>query len=80
MISEYKPQAPNYKLLENSRETPYRGNLRAFCEEAERRRQILISKLHFEGRQPTGTTGGPMRKQLRAVTVYTAGSATILST
>ncbi|KAH8343599.1 hypothetical protein KR067_005800 [Drosophila pandora] len=48
MISEYKPQAPNYKLLENFRETPYKGNLRAFCEEAERRRQILISKLHLE--------------------------------
>ncbi|KAH8328796.1 hypothetical protein KR067_013301 [Drosophila pandora] len=48
MISEYKPQAPNYKLLENFRETPYKGNLRAFCEEAERRRQILIFKLHLE--------------------------------
>nr|pir gag protein - fruit fly (Drosophila ananassae) transposon Tom [Drosophila ananassae]CAA80823.1 gag protein [Drosophila ananassae] len=51
MINEYKPQAPNYKLLENFRETPYKGNLRAFCEEAERRRQILISKLHLEGNQ-----------------------------
>lgn len=51
LISEFKPQTPNYKLLENFRETPYKGNLRTFCEEAERRRQLLISKLHLEGNQ-----------------------------
>jgi len=52
LVAEFKPQTPNYKLLENFRETPYKGNLRAFCEEAERRRQVLISKLHLEGNQP----------------------------
>jgi len=52
LIAEFKPQTPNYKLLENFRETPYKKNLRAFCEEAERRRQLLISKLHLEGNQP----------------------------
>nr|P20828.1 RecName: Full=Retrovirus-related Gag polyprotein from transposon 297 [Drosophila melanogaster]CAA27159.1 unnamed protein product [Drosophila melanogaster] len=51
LIAEFKIQTPNYKLLENFRETPYRGSLRAFCEEAERRRQLLISKLHLEGNQ-----------------------------
>lgn len=44
LISELEP---NYKLLENFRETPYKGNLRAFCEEAERRSQLLISKLQL---------------------------------
>jgi len=49
LIVEYKPQTPNNKLLENFRETPYKENLRAFCEEAESRRQLLIAKLHLEG-------------------------------
>jgi len=51
LIAEFKTQTPNYKLLENFRKTPYRGNQRAFCEEAERRPQLLISKLHPEGNQ-----------------------------
>jgi len=49
LIAEFKTQTPNYKLLENFRETPYKGNLRAFCGEAERQRQLIISKLHLEG-------------------------------
>jgi len=44
-----KHQTTNFG--ENFRETPYRGSLRAFCEEAERIRQLLISKLHLEGNQ-----------------------------
>jgi len=38
LVAELKPQTPNYKLRENFRETPCKGNLSAFCEEAERRR------------------------------------------
>jgi len=51
LIAEFKTQTPNYKLLESFRETPYRGNLKTFSEEGERRRQLLISKLHLEGNQ-----------------------------
>lgn len=49
LIEKYKPQTPNYKLLEIFRETHHKGNLRAFCEVAESRRQLLVSKLYFEG-------------------------------
>lgn len=48
MILYYKPQTPNHHLLEEFRNTQYRGNIRQFLEEAERRRQILMSKLELE--------------------------------
>lgn len=48
LILNYKPQAPNHQLLEEFRNTQYRGNVRHFLEEAERKRQILISKLELE--------------------------------
>lgn len=48
LILNYKPQVPNHRLLEEFRNTQFRGNIRHFLEEAERRRQILTSKLDLE--------------------------------
>lgn len=48
LILYYKPQAPNHQLLDEFRNTQYRGNIRQFLEEAERRRQVLMSKLELE--------------------------------
>lgn len=48
LILNFKPQTPNHVLLEDFRNTPYKGNVREFLEEAERRRQKLISKLELE--------------------------------
>jgi len=48
LILNYKPQTPNHQLLEEFRNTQYRGNIRHFLEEAERKRQILMSKLELE--------------------------------
>ncbi|KAH8386071.1 hypothetical protein KR093_007571, partial [Drosophila rubida] len=44
LILNYKPQTPNHQLLEDFRNTQYRGNIRQFLEEAERKRQTLTSK------------------------------------
>lgn len=43
LVLNYKPQTPNHVLLEE-----FRGNVRAFLEEAESRRQTLTSKLELE--------------------------------
>nr|P04282.1 RecName: Full=Retrovirus-related Gag polyprotein from copia-like transposable element 17.6 [Drosophila melanogaster]CAA25701.1 unnamed protein product [Drosophila melanogaster] len=48
LVLNYKPQTPNHVLLEEFRKTPFRGNVRAFLEEAESRRQTLTSKLELE--------------------------------
>lgn len=48
LILNYKPQRPNHLLLEDFRNTQFRGNVREFLEEAERRRQILTNKLDLE--------------------------------
>lgn len=48
LILNYKTQTPNHILLEEFRSTPYKGNVRSFLEEAERRRQVIISKLELE--------------------------------
>lgn len=43
LILNYKPQGPNHQLLEEFRNTQFRGNIRHFLEEAEWRRKILTS-------------------------------------
>ncbi|KAH8267068.1 hypothetical protein KR044_009174, partial [Drosophila immigrans] len=43
LILNYKPQTPNHQLLEEFRNTQYRGNIKQFLEEAENKRQILSS-------------------------------------
>lgn len=48
LILYYKPQAPSHQLLEDFRNIQYKGNIRQFLEEAEKRRQVLMSKLELE--------------------------------
>lgn len=48
LILNYKTQTKNHILLEEFRSTPFKGNVRAFLEEAEHRRQTLMSKLELE--------------------------------
>lgn len=48
LVLNYKTQTKNHTLLEEFRSTPFKGNVRAFLEEAEHRRQTLMSKLELE--------------------------------
>lgn len=48
LILNYKPQVPTHQLLEDFRNTQFRGNVRLFLEEAERKRQMLTTKLDLE--------------------------------
>lgn len=48
LILSYKPQVPNHQLLEDFRNTQFKGNVRSFLEEAESKRQLLASKLSLE--------------------------------
>lgn len=48
LILNYKTQTQNHVLLEEFRNTPFKGNVKAFLEEAEHRRQTLASKLELE--------------------------------
>lgn len=48
LIISYKPQVPNHQLLEDFRNTQFKGNVRSFLEEAEAKRQLLASKLSLE--------------------------------
>ncbi|KAH8415275.1 hypothetical protein KR222_000640, partial [Zaprionus bogoriensis] len=43
LVLNFKTQVPNHRLLEEFRNTPFRGNVKEFLEEAERRRQVLCS-------------------------------------
>lgn len=47
-ILNYKLQVPTHQLLEDFRNTQFRGNVRLFLEEAERKRQMLTTKLDLE--------------------------------
>jgi len=51
LISEFKTQTPLEELLQRLYSTPYKGNLRLFCEELEDKSSIIINKLALEGDQ-----------------------------
>jgi len=49
LIDEFKTQTPLEELLQRLYSTPYKGNLRLFCEELEDKSTIIINKLSLEG-------------------------------
>jgi len=51
LIDEFKTQTPLEELLQRLYSTPYKGNLRLFCEELEDKSTIIINKLALEGNQ-----------------------------
>jgi hypothetical protein len=51
LIVEFKTQTPLEELLRRLYCTPYKGNLRQFCEELENKSTIIINKLAWENNQ-----------------------------
>jgi len=51
LIDEFKTQTPLEELLQRLYSTPYKSNLRLFCEELEDKSTIIKNKLSLEGDQ-----------------------------
>lgn len=51
LIVEFKTQTPLEELLRRLYYTPYKGNLRQFCEQLEDKSTVIIDKLALEGDQ-----------------------------